>query len=218
MIATRSPAATSVYPFAWNVLLSARAEGLGGVVTTMAIRHEPGAQGAPRRAGRARGRRGSIALGHPVNAAKRLNRVRSPTSPRSTPSPARGSPVPRAGARAPRRWARSSWWGRARSRPTIPTRRWATGGRSRCARRGKAPPWCAPTVTSASAEETAALIEGEGGTASVLVGDVSSADDCDALVADAAVDGLTGLVCNVGIGRGGGLAARPRRTGISRSP
>ena len=31
----------SVYPFAWNVLLSARAEGLGGVVTTMAIRHEP---------------------------------------------------------------------------------------------------------------------------------------------------------------------------------
>jgi nitroreductase len=31
----------SIYPFAWNVLLAARAEGLGGVLTTMVIRHEP---------------------------------------------------------------------------------------------------------------------------------------------------------------------------------
>jgi len=30
----------SVYPFAWNLLLAAREEGLGGVVTTMAIRRE----------------------------------------------------------------------------------------------------------------------------------------------------------------------------------
>src|SRR4051794_17398079 len=30
----------SIYPFAWNVLLAARAEGLGGVLTTVAIRHE----------------------------------------------------------------------------------------------------------------------------------------------------------------------------------
>ncbi len=30
----------SVYPFAWNVLLAAREEGLGGVMTTMAIREE----------------------------------------------------------------------------------------------------------------------------------------------------------------------------------
>ena len=30
----------SIYPFAWNVLLAARAEGLGGVVTTMPIRRE----------------------------------------------------------------------------------------------------------------------------------------------------------------------------------
>ena len=58
----------------------------------------------------------------------------------------------------------------------------------------------------ASADATAALIEGEGGKASVLVGDVSSADDCAAIVAAAAVEGLTGLVCNVGTGRGGGLA------------
>src|ERR1700739_1343661 len=30
----------SIYPFAWNVLLSARNEGLGGVITTIAIRDE----------------------------------------------------------------------------------------------------------------------------------------------------------------------------------
>ena len=30
----------SIYPFAWNVLLAARAEGLGGVITTMLIREE----------------------------------------------------------------------------------------------------------------------------------------------------------------------------------
>ncbi|MDQ1395017.1 MAG: hypothetical protein QOG64_276 [Acidimicrobiaceae bacterium] len=30
----------SVYPFAWNLLLAARAEGLAGVITTMAIRRE----------------------------------------------------------------------------------------------------------------------------------------------------------------------------------
>ncbi|MCW2573963.1 MAG: dehydrogenase [Frankiales bacterium] len=31
----------SIYPFAWNLLLAARAEGLGGVMTTMPIRREP---------------------------------------------------------------------------------------------------------------------------------------------------------------------------------
>jgi nitroreductase len=31
----------SVYPFVWNLLLAARAEGLGGVITTMTIREEP---------------------------------------------------------------------------------------------------------------------------------------------------------------------------------
>ena len=31
----------SIYPFAWNVLLAARDEGLGGVITTIAIREEP---------------------------------------------------------------------------------------------------------------------------------------------------------------------------------
>ena len=31
----------SIYPFVWSLLLAARAEGLGGVTTTVAIRHEP---------------------------------------------------------------------------------------------------------------------------------------------------------------------------------
>ena len=31
----------SVYPFVWSLLLAARAEGLGGVITTMATRREP---------------------------------------------------------------------------------------------------------------------------------------------------------------------------------
>lgn len=31
----------SVYPFAWSLLLAARSEGLGGVITTMATRREP---------------------------------------------------------------------------------------------------------------------------------------------------------------------------------
>lgn len=34
----------SVYPFVWNILLSARNEGYGGVLTTMAIAEEPGSR------------------------------------------------------------------------------------------------------------------------------------------------------------------------------
>jgi NAD(P)-dependent dehydrogenase (short-subunit alcohol dehydrogenase family) len=57
-----------------------------------------------------------------------------------------------------------------------------------------------------AAEETAAWIEREGGAASVIVGDVTSEDDCVAMVEAAAADGLDGVVLNVGIGRGFGLA------------
>jgi len=52
-----------------------------------------------------------------------------------------------------------------------------------------------------AADETAAIITGEGGTASVLVADVSTEADCVALGAEP----IDGLVLNVGIGRGGGL-------------
>ena len=31
----------SVYPFVWNILLAARAEGFGGTITTMAVAEEP---------------------------------------------------------------------------------------------------------------------------------------------------------------------------------
>lgn len=34
-------AGASVYPFVWNVLLAARSEGFGGVLTTMAVAEEP---------------------------------------------------------------------------------------------------------------------------------------------------------------------------------
>ena len=58
-----------------------------------------------------------------------------------------------------------------------------------------------------AAESTAALITDEGGDAAVVVADVASAEGCASLVAEAvADDALAGLVLNVGIGRGGGIA------------
>jgi NAD(P)-dependent dehydrogenase (short-subunit alcohol dehydrogenase family) len=57
-----------------------------------------------------------------------------------------------------------------------------------------------------SARETAAWIEREHGQASVLVADVTDEESCRALVSAAAQEGLQGLVLNVGIGRGRGLA------------
>ena len=63
----------SVYPFAWSILLAARAEGLGGVLTTMLIREEvqvKGLLGAPDHWALA----GAIALGHPQCPARRLRR------------------------------------------------------------------------------------------------------------------------------------------------
>lgn len=58
----------------------------------------------------------------------------------------------------------------------------------------------------AAAERTGAWITDEGGTSTVVVGDVTSEDDCAELVARATEDRLDGLVLNVGIGRGGGMA------------
>jgi NAD(P)-dependent dehydrogenase (short-subunit alcohol dehydrogenase family) len=73
-----------------------------------------------------------------------------------------------------------------------------------CAREG-ATVVCADR-DQASAAVTAALITEESGAAEVVVGDVASEADCAAIVAAAARDGLDGVVCNVGIGRGAGLA------------
>lgn len=55
-----------------------------------------------------------------------------------------------------------------------------------------------------SAQDTADWITREGGDASVLVADVASEDECSSLIASA--DAIDGLVLNVGIGRGAGLA------------
>ncbi|MBM3659586.1 MAG: nitroreductase family protein [Actinobacteria bacterium] len=65
----------SIYPFCWNVLLAARLVGLGGVLTTFAVRHEPDVLallGAP--AGWALA--AVIALGEPVHQPVRLRRDR----------------------------------------------------------------------------------------------------------------------------------------------
>jgi nitroreductase len=64
----------SIYPFAWSMLLAARNEGLGGVITTMCIRHENEVKtllGASETQALA----AVIALGHPVNQSRRLSRA-----------------------------------------------------------------------------------------------------------------------------------------------
>ena len=67
---------------------------------------------------------------------------------------------------------------------------------------------CADRVEDA-AGETVKLVEAEGGDATVVVGDVTDEADCAAIVAAAAEVGggsVHGVVLNVGIGRGAGLA------------
>jgi nitroreductase len=63
----------SVYPLVWNILLAARAEGYGGVITTMAVAEEPAVLdliGAP--AGYALAC--VVPLGRPVHQPKKLTR------------------------------------------------------------------------------------------------------------------------------------------------
>ena len=65
--------AASIYPFTWSVLLAARAEGLGGVITTMSIRQERNVKvllGAPDELALA----AVIALGYPHHQPRRLTR------------------------------------------------------------------------------------------------------------------------------------------------
>jgi nitroreductase len=64
----------SVYPFAWGLLLAAHNEGLGGVITTMAIRREPEVKRLLG-AGDELALAAVIALGHPVHRARRLKRA-----------------------------------------------------------------------------------------------------------------------------------------------
>ena len=64
----------SIYPFVWNLLLAARAEGLGGVMTTVAVRREAELRALfdiPETVVAA----ALVVLGHPVAAARRLKRA-----------------------------------------------------------------------------------------------------------------------------------------------
>ena len=67
----------SVYPFAWSILLAARAHDLAGVMTTMPIRQEAAVRalfGAPDDHALA----AVVALGHPVRQPRRLTRASVP--------------------------------------------------------------------------------------------------------------------------------------------
>lgn len=80
----------SVYPFAWSILLAARAEGLGGVLTTMLIRQEDEVKdllGAPPQWALA----AVLALGHPVHQPRRL--CRNPVASFATVDRADGRPL-----------------------------------------------------------------------------------------------------------------------------
>lgn len=67
---------------------------------------------------------------------------------------------------------------------------------------------CSADIDREAAAFTAALVEAEGSAAHVLTVDVADPAGCAAVVADAAevMGGLDGLVCNVGVGAGMGLA------------
>jgi NAD(P)-dependent dehydrogenase (short-subunit alcohol dehydrogenase family) len=58
-----------------------------------------------------------------------------------------------------------------------------------------------------AAHETARLVEDAGGTATVVVGDVSDESACARVIDESigALGGIDGLVCNIGIGEGRGL-------------
>ena len=66
-------AGASIYPFAWNVMLAAREEGLGGVITTIAIREEADVK-AILGAADPLALAAVIALGYPVRQPRRLRR------------------------------------------------------------------------------------------------------------------------------------------------
>ena len=64
----------SIYPFAWSILLAARNEGLGGVLTTVAVRREDAIRrllGVPDEFAVA----GLLALGKPVSQPSKLKRL-----------------------------------------------------------------------------------------------------------------------------------------------
>ncbi len=70
---TQTTGGASIYPFTWSILLAARDEGLGGVMTTFLVRQEPLAKpilGLPPHMAIA----SMIVLGHPVHQNTKLTR------------------------------------------------------------------------------------------------------------------------------------------------
>jgi nitroreductase len=64
----------SIYPFVWSILLAARTEGLGGVMTTVAVRREADVRALfdiPETVVAA----ALVVLGHPVATPRRLKRA-----------------------------------------------------------------------------------------------------------------------------------------------
>ena len=88
----------SIYPFVWSLLLAARSEGLGGVMTTMPVRREDDVRalfGIPDTVAVA----ALVVLGRPVSAPRRL--TRAPVGIVRLGRPLRGSPARRHGAGEP---------------------------------------------------------------------------------------------------------------------
>jgi nitroreductase len=88
----------SVYPFVWSLILAARHEGLGGVITTMAVRAEPELRrllGVPEEYAVA----AVVALGRPLRLPRRLSRA--PVESFSTVDAFDGPPLVPGGATGP---------------------------------------------------------------------------------------------------------------------
>lgn len=85
----------SIYPFVWSILLAARAEGLGGVVTTMTVTREPELR-ALLRVPDEFAVCAVLAMGHPVHQPRRLRRdpVESFATIDAFDGPALAGPVP----------------------------------------------------------------------------------------------------------------------------
>jgi NAD(P)-dependent dehydrogenase (short-subunit alcohol dehydrogenase family) len=87
-------------------------------------------------------------------------------------------------------------------------RPWATAGAISLVAAAEGAAVACLDADGAAARTTAGLIEGTGGRAAVMVGDVSDPAQASACVSRAAeaLGGLDGLVLNVGVGRGSWLA------------
>jgi nitroreductase len=88
---TQTTGGGSVYPFVWNLLLAARGEGLGGVMTTFLVRQEPQARvvlSLPPYMAVA----STVVLGHPVHQNTKL--TRKPVEAFTTIDTFTGAPFP----------------------------------------------------------------------------------------------------------------------------